>query len=164
MGAPLYRQMGLESERAVERWGTTVARPKIRDPGRRGNWTVVDRQAFGADRSALLNMLAPLRAAADADGYAMTRRGSHAAYFGPCVSRRAGGAGQLLAWFLAQHPGEPVCWDLMPSNPEVVRLARAFGFAPLRRLARMVRRGVPGAPPLDHDDSRVFAIAGFEYG
>jgi hypothetical protein len=28
----------------------------------------------------------------------------------------------------------------------------------------MVRRGVPGAAPLAHDDSQVFAIAGFEYG
>jgi len=27
-----------------------------------------------------------------------------------------------------------------------------------------VRRGHPGAAPLDHDDSQVFAIAGFEYG
>jgi hypothetical protein len=80
------------------------------------------------------------------------------------VSRRPETAGELLAWFLARHPQEPVCWDLLPANTEAVRLARACGFAPLRRLVRMVRPGVQGAPPLAHDDSQVFAIAGFEYG
>jgi len=82
IGAPLYRQLRFEP-------------------------------AFGADRSVLLNMLAPLGAASlanVADGYAMARPGSHAAYCGPCVSRRAEGAGQLLGWFLARHPGQPVCW------------------------------------------------------
>jgi hypothetical protein len=70
----------------------------------------------------------------------------------------------LLVWFLGRHPGEPVYWDLLPTNTEAVLLARAFGFEPLRRLTRMVRRGQPGAAPLDRDDARVFAIAGFEYG
>jgi hypothetical protein len=35
---------------------------------------------------------------------------------------------------------------------------------PVRRLVRMMRPGVAGAAPLAHDDSQVFAIAGFEYG
>jgi hypothetical protein len=62
-------------------------------------------------------------------------------------------------------PSRATCLlDLLPANPEVVRLARACGFAPLRWLVRMVRRGVPGAASLVHDDSRVFGIAGFEYG
>ena len=110
-------------------------------------------------------MLAPLGAVAVADqGYAMARAGSQAAYFGPCVSRRAETAEELLAWFLSRHPREPVYWDLLPDNTEAVQLARAYGFAPLRRLVRMGRRGVRGAAPLEHDDSQVFAIAGFEYG
>ncbi|MGA2736605.1 MAG: GNAT family N-acetyltransferase [Bryobacteraceae bacterium] len=169
MGAPLYRHLGFEPEGSVERWGASAAQAAcIRNPTWRDQWSALDRQAFGADRSELLAMLAPLGAACltdgDGQGYAMARPGSQAAYFGPCVSRGAGAAGQLLAWFLARHPGKPVCWDLLPSNTEAIRLARAGGFAPLRRLVRMVRRGVPGAPPLVHDDSQVFAIAGFEYG
>lgn len=169
VGAPLYRQLGFEPECGIERWGATaVPFPRMPDLSWQDRWSALDRQAFGADRSQLLAMLAPLGAATfegDADeGYAMARPGSQAAYFGPCVSRRAETAGELLAWFLARHPQETVYWDLLPHNTEAVRLARACGFAPLRRLVRMARRGAPGAAPLDHDDSQVFAIAGFEYG
>jgi GNAT superfamily N-acetyltransferase len=165
MGAPLYREFGFEPECGIERWGATAGPPPgIPDLTWREQPAVLDRQAFGADRSELLATLAPLGAAAVGDGYAMARPGSQAAYFGPCVSRRAETAEGLLAWFLARHPREPVCWDLLPSNSEAVRLARAAGFAPLRRLVRMVRRGVPGAAPLAHDDSQIFAIAGFEFG
>jgi GNAT superfamily N-acetyltransferase len=165
MGAPLYRQLGFEPECGIERWGATAEQSsRIRDLSWRDQPAVLDRQAFGADRSELLAMLAPLGAAAVGDGYAMARPGAQAAYFGPCVSRRAETAEELLAWFLSRHPQEPVCWDLLPSNPEAIRLACAAGFAPLRRLVRLVRRGVPGAAPLAHDDSKVFAIAGFEFG
>jgi GNAT superfamily N-acetyltransferase len=166
MGAPLYRQLGFEPEDGVERWGTIVG-PARRTPDSswHDGWTALDRQAFGADRSHLLAMLAQSGAASVADeGYAMARPGSHAAYFGPCVSRAAETAEQLLAWFLGRHAGEPVYWDLLPHNREAVRLARACGFTPMRRLVRMVRPGEPGAAPLDHHDSQVFAIAGFEYG
>ena len=165
-GAPLYRQLGFEPECGIERWGSTAAQiaaaPDLSWPGL---CPPLDRQAFGADRSPLLAVLAPLGAAAAADeGYAMARPGSQAAYFGPCVSRRPETAAQLLAWFLARHPRKSVYWDLLPHNTEAVRLARACGFAPLRRLVRMVRRGAPAAPPLAHDDSQVFATAGFEFG
>ena len=169
MGVPLYRQLGFEPECGVERWGTIAGpAPRVRDLSRQGQWSGLDRQAFGADRAELLATLAPLGAASlggdQGEGYAMARAGSQAAYFGPCVSRGPEGARELLAWFLGRHPGEPVCWDLLPANTEAVRLARASGFAPLRRLVRMVRPGIPGAPPLTHNDSQVFAIAGFEYG
>jgi len=169
MGVPLYRQLGFEPECGIERWGATAVQvPGMPDLSWHDRWSALDRQAFGADRSQLLAMLAPLGAASlegDEDqGYAMARPGSQAAYFGPCVVRRAETAAELLAWFLVRHPREPAYWDLLPHNAEAVRLARACGFTPLRRLVRMVRRGHPGAAPLDHDDSQVFAIAGFEYG
>jgi GNAT superfamily N-acetyltransferase len=164
-GAPLYRQLGFEPECGIERWGAMAGQAVgAPDLNRRDQWSMLDRQAFGADRSKLLAMLEALGTAAVADGYAMARPGSQAAYFGPCVSRGAATAGNLLAWFLARHPQEPVCWDLLPANTEAVRLARASGFTPIRRLVRMARRGKPGAEPLVHDDSQVFAIAGFEYG
>jgi GNAT superfamily N-acetyltransferase len=166
MGAALYRQLGFEPECGIERWGTTAGQvPGMPDLSWQGQWSALDRQACGADRSELLAMLAPLGAAAAGDeGYAMARPGSQAAYFGPCVSRRAETAAELLAWFLGRHAGKPVYWDLLPQNTEAVRLARTFGFTPLRRLVRMCRPGKTGAAPLAHDDSQVFAIAGFEYG
>ena len=169
MGAPLYRDLGFEPERGIERWEAAAAQaPGVLDLSWRDRWSALDRLAFGADRSQLLAMLAPLGAACLAEdageGYAMARPGSQAAYFGPCVSRSPETAGELLAWFLARHPQTLVCWDLLPHNTEAVRLARACGFAPVRRLVRMARRGVPGRAPLAHDDSLVFAVAGFEYG
>jgi GNAT superfamily N-acetyltransferase len=88
MGVPLYRQLGFEPESAVERWAATAAQPPgspLVDPW--GNYPALDRHAFGADRSDLLALLAPMGAAAIADqGYAVARSGSQAAYFGPCVS------------------------------------------------------------------------------
>lgn len=166
MGAPLYRQFGFEPECAVERWGAIAGQARgTAELDWQRQAPAFDRQAFGADRSELLAALARQGAAAVADeGYAMARPGSQAAYFGPCVSRETECAANLLAWFLSRHAGAPVYWDLLPDNAEAVRLARAHGFVPVRRLVRMVRRGVAGAAPLAHDDSRVFAIAGFEYG
>ena len=165
MGAPLYRALGFQEECSVERWGRAGGDVQ---PARDLSWTDqlgLDLPAFGADRAPLLAMLAPLGAAALAgQGYAMTRPGAKAAYFGPCVSRSPEATQELLRWFLGRHPHAPVYWDLLPGNVEAVRLARACGFEPQRRLVRMVKAGRPGAAPLAHDDSQVFAIAGFEYG
>ncbi|MGA2589035.1 MAG: GNAT family N-acetyltransferase [Bryobacteraceae bacterium] len=170
MGAPLYRSLGFQDECAVERWGRSGGDA---EQARDLTWAVptlldlpaLDLTAFGADRSPLLAVLAPLGAAElPGQGYAMARPGAKAAYFGPCVSRSTEAAHELLRWFLGPHPHAPVYWDLLPDNAEAVRLACAFGFAPVRRLVRMARPGAPGAAPLAHDDSKVFAIAGFEYG
>jgi len=167
MGTPLYRQLGFEDEGLVERWRAVA-------PGGvagtyAGGWPAgcgdLDRTVFGADRLRLLDALAPWGVAAVAgEGYAMARPGSEAAYFGPCVCGSAETARELLGWFLSRHAGEPVYWDLLPENGDAVRLAREFGFEPVRRLVRMVRRGVGGAVPLTHDALQAFAIAGFEYG
>ncbi len=168
MGRPLYGRLGFEDESPIERWA--------REPGHEGpaggaaefhleDWSALDREAFGADRSALLAQLAPLGSAAiPGGGYAMGRPGSKAAYFGPCVSRSPEAARELLGWFLGQHPGQPVYWDLLPENRAAAELALKFGFTPLRRLVRMVRRGAPAARPLTFHNSHVYAIAGFEYG
>lgn len=165
MGAPLYRQLGFEDEAPVERWRTQAAGES---PALSAMWPAegmeVDRQAFGPDRSGLLAVLAGTGVAViPGEGYAMTRPGSQAAYFGPCVSRRPDTARALLAWSMARHAGQSVYWDLLPLNTAAARLAREWGFQPVRRLVRMVRPGVSGAP-LVHDDSMVYAIAGFEYG
>jgi GNAT superfamily N-acetyltransferase len=167
MGAPLYRDLGFEDECAIERWAapprslqTGAARPFTAE-----DWAAVDGTAFGANRGRLLETLAPLGAAAVPEqGYAIGRPGSKAAYFGPCVARSVDAARQLLRWFLASHPNDPVFWDLLPGNIDAVTLAHEFGFEPVRRLVRMVRRGVPDPLPFEHDDTQVFAIAGFEYG
>ena len=94
----------------------------------------------------------------------MGRPGSKAAYFGPAVTHSPDAARELLGWYVAAHAAEIIYWDLLPANTAAVALAREFGFAPLRGLVRMARRGRGDAPDFLHDDSLVFAIAGFEYG
>ena len=125
----------------------------------------MDRQAFGADRSALLRVLADIESASIAGmGFAMGRPGARAAFFGPCVARGAHAARELLGWFLERRSQESVYWDILPANGDAVALAREFGFEPVRRLARMALAGVEDPPPLCNDDARVYAAAGFEFG
>jgi hypothetical protein len=50
-------------------------------------------------------------------------------------------------------------WDLLSANKNAVQLAEEFGFAPARRLERMVLGN-----SLPKNDEMVYAIAGFELG
>jgi GNAT superfamily N-acetyltransferase len=167
MGRPVYQRFGFQDEAPVERW---IRKPRPVPPDRKqaGPYkanVALDREAFGADRSQLLRVLAGMESASIGDaGFAMGRAGSRAAYFGPCVARSVDVARDLLGWFLNRHGKESVYWDILPANREAVRMAREFGFEPVRQLVRMTLAAAPGAPPLRHEDALVFAIAGFEYG
>jgi GNAT superfamily N-acetyltransferase len=166
MGRPLYLKLGFEDEAPVERW-MAQAPAEIRPcdlPIYEPNHTL-DLEAFGACRCALLSTLATVEAVSlPGEGFAMARPGSRAAYFGPCVTRTPEAARRFLQWFLARHPRELVAWDILPNNLEAVRLAKEFGFERRRELVRMVRPGPSAFGPFAHNDSYVFAIAGFEYG
>jgi hypothetical protein len=163
IGINLYRRLGFKEECAVERWQRAPApveagevQPYHPDPA-------YDRKLFKADRGALLAQLAALGSASlPGQGYAMGRPGSLAAYFGPCVASSPDAAHTLLRWFLAQHPQEDIFWDLLPDNKDAIRLAREFGFVPVRHLLRMVRSN-GSAPPLSNH-TELFAIVGFEFG
>ncbi len=136
MGRPIYQRFGFEDECAIERWLRTGA------PAR--NFPEENRESqFGRARG---------------------RPGSEAAYFGPCIADSPEAARDLLQWFLELHPGEAVFWDILPANSRAVDLARANGFAPVRRLTRMARLGRPGVPARPTDTVRTYAIAGFEWG
>ena len=166
MGAPIYAKLGFEPECAVER---CLREPEpVSAKGGTGRYEPelgLDRRAFGADRSALLAALAAQDAAAiPGEAFAMGRPGSRAAFFGPCVSRSTECVRRLLEWYLAAHSQEPVFWDLLPENQAAADVAKEFGFAPVRRLARMGRRIAPAAAPIQCDNSLVFGIAGFEFG
>jgi len=168
MGRPLYLQLGFEDEAPIERW----LRPAgdLPFPSRDRREAVpfdpaLDFEAFGADRRELLAVLSRIESASvPGKGLAMGRPGSNATYFGPCVCRDQATARELARSFVARHSHENIYWDLLPANASAVELAREFGFEPRRRLTRMVRRGVAGGADLLHNDSLVFAVAGFEYG
>jgi GNAT superfamily N-acetyltransferase len=164
MGRPLYAKLGFQDECKIERWsrngsvgfslrGTSVPlSPEVVE---------LDRQAFGADRRELLSVLGRIESSASNRGYAMGRAGSRATYFGPCIAETSAEATKLIDEFLDAHQGEAIYWDILPDNTEAARIASERGFQPLRKLVRMA---IPGPSPFLHDDSRVYAIAGFEYG
>jgi GNAT superfamily N-acetyltransferase len=166
MGRPLYLALGFEDEAPIERWRAVL--PAAGDPGALEPFRLdgeLDGEAFGADRSALLLNLARQEAACAPDGgYIMARPGAQALFIGPCVARSAGAARRLLAWVASRHAGEPAFWDLLPANSQALELANEFGFAPARKLVRMVRPGGRPAAPWRSNDRLVYACAGFEYG
>ncbi len=164
MGRRLYQSLGFIDECAVERWrrepfplpplATDATAPFLYD-------CQLDRECFEADRSSLIGKLAQLDAASVPDAaFALGRPGAAAAYFGPCVSTTAAAARDLLEWFLIRHPGELVVWDLFPHHENAAAIASQFGFRPVRRLTRMSLHAPRAAQP----DTRIYAIAGFEYG
>ena len=167
MGRPVYERAGFRDEAVIERWIRKPDRVE-RHQGSTGPFvldTALDREAFGADRSQLLRVLAGIESTSMAGaGFAMGRAGSRAAYFGPCVARSSAAARDLLVWFLARHREENIYWDILAANGSALELAREFGFERVRELMRMSLAGADHPPPLGNNDTLVYAAAGFEYG
>ncbi len=169
MGEPIYRALGFETAGIIERWERPDDAAPIATQQPLAGWQEscnrFDREAFGDDRTALLARLAGLGGVvADNRGYGMWRPGSRAMYFGPCVCQDSATAERMLAACLAMHPAAAFCWDLPAGNPDAVSLARAYGFIPRRRLTRMWKAVRADGPVVPRIDSRVFAIAGLEFG
>jgi GNAT superfamily N-acetyltransferase len=171
MGQPLYESLGFVTECAIERW---VREPGVEFPDNR-SLTVAAQNRYAGHHTnaserrdlppaqpstALQNELARCESASTGEAHAYGRPGSNFAYFGPCVSDDPASAKQLLEWFVRRHAAERIALDLFPDHPHAGRLARELGFAPVRHLARMIRRPAAPQPP----DASIYAIAGFEYG
>jgi GNAT superfamily N-acetyltransferase len=149
-GRRLYEQFGFVSEYDIERWALTrpVAKPAGATAFREIEQALeLDREVFGADRSALLRSIAA--AAPDfvlvtehdgaVAGYAFGRRGSHADHLGPWVARDEDVAATLLDEFLRRSARELVFIDCVRGNRWAMPLAQAHGFERSRSLTRMVR-------------------------
>jgi GNAT superfamily N-acetyltransferase len=186
MGRPLYEKLGFTDECATERW----IRPALPSaPAAAGVFIPqpeLDKQAFGADRSALLHRLAQFEAASAVGQDAILQRVGnplgrvetegrrlptgaqdaslpHTAAFGMGRADRFGpcvSRSREAAEQLAQ-------WFLaLHSNEELLwdlfpenNLAQSLGFTLSRRLTRMTRgRALTG------DNSLIYAGAGFEFG
>lgn len=164
LGEPIYSKLGFIADYPVERWirrAEPRQPPDVKlEPFELRDWAAMDREVFGVDRSRLLNILSSHDAfALPGKGFSLGRAGRIATYFGPCVATDSDAARILLMNLLARHPEEPVMWDLIPAHRDTTRLARAFGFEPLRFLTRM-RRGGEYTPP----SPSIVALAGLEFG
>ncbi len=166
-GRPLYEGLGFEAEWGLRRWVREAGESE--SEGERGGLGVVagseggcgglDREVFGADRSALL---ASLRSGSlfveelDDGSFGMVREGERALYLGP-VTAAGTESGLALARRLEERcpRHRAVFWDLPDSNAPAIGLAESLGFSPVRFLTRM-RLGDPPAPA---DPARMFGIA-----
>ena len=179
LGKPIYEKLGFAAEYELERW--TLKRTK-EDLSRRDQLDAVeslpgpvlehvltaDREAFGADRGAVLRALnrnQPLFTlgvgnASGPEGYAFGRRGSFADHVGPWIARDEAAGERILLQFLALSRREMVVTDCNKANGFARKLLQARGFAYSRPLTRMFRgrNEYPGRPDL------VCAILGPEFG
>jgi len=168
MGRPLYEALGFRTNCQVERWRRPAGGLPPMQPlaaAESSDFAALDQEAFGADRSALIeSLLAHWSACVPGRGCALFRPGARAGYFGPCISRDPDAAEQLLLECLSRYGDKDVFIDLLPANASAAGIAGRHGFAPVRRLVRMALRLHNDAGALARDDSLVYAIAGFEYG
>jgi len=186
MGRPLYKKLGFVDESITERWTRPVL-PSVQAPA--GVFTSqpeLDREAFGADRSALLHRLAQFESACvvgqdgilqgvgnplvrlEAEGRRLAT-GAQAASL-PHAAAFAMGRADRFGPCVSRSPeaAEQLArWFLSRHpNEELLwdlfpenNLAESLGFRLSRRLTRMTR-----GRTLTGDNSLIYAGAGFEFG
>ncbi len=172
-GKPIYEKLGFVAEYEIERWRLqrppVVPAPHPAPPPRNLKRILrLDREIFGADRSALLESVyqeAPeftlvAEFMGDLNAYAWGRKGSRADHLGPWIARDEPSARELLGDFLRRSARETVFVDAMRDNPFARGLLRSQGFEFSRPLTRMYRgpNPHPGRPEL------VCAALGPEFG
>ena len=165
-GKPIYEKLGFVAEYEIERWklqrppGAQTAHTMSGSPNLK-RLVRLDREIFGADRSALLQSLhqdAPeftmvSEFMGNLNAYAWGRKGSRADHLGPWMAQDEPSARELLDEFLRRSARETVFVDVMRENP-----SRGFEFS--RPLTRMYRgpNEFPGRPDL------LCAVLGPEFG
>ncbi|MDQ2922333.1 MAG: GNAT family N-acetyltransferase [Acidobacteriota bacterium] len=172
-GRPVYETLGFKIESLIERWegvaGTHAVGCSPLDTAARREALTLDRRAFGAERSKLIEMLiadsyvAPLIAtAADGPltGYALARNGSAAVYVGPLLATGTEAATTLLDGLLGQVSGQRVYFDMNTGFEGGRKILTERGLVKQRDLIRMSygKESTAGSSP------SIFAIAGPEIG
>ena len=137
LGRPLYQSLGFGDEQPVERWG-------------------YDAEGFVSTDKYRPGETAPV---VEPGGYLLHRPGIRAHYLGPCIADCPQTAEQLFRRAIREIDADHYFWDLLPANTAAVNLAGELRFSPIRRLTRMVLGPNPSC-----DESRIYAIAGFEWG
>jgi GNAT superfamily N-acetyltransferase len=166
-GQPLYEKLGFRTEQIVERWFHDGKRPDVRiepstsPPQYSPQYSLeMDLEAFGANRSTLLQNLASRNSPhAITEAYCFSRGGTRARYLGPCVAQTQKAARLVIEPTLRDPSESGWFWDLLSANKNAIQVAEEFGFAPQRRLERMVLGN-----SILTDDEMVYAVGGFELG
>jgi ribosomal protein S18 acetylase RimI-like enzyme len=183
-GRHVYEGFGFEAELLIERWARSAdggaagerpvgagggqdANPSPQDSAGLAEILELDRDAFGADRARLVELLVAqaagtfVRAAGGrVKGYALTRAGALADYVGPLVAPDFETASGLLDEALARHAGRPLYIDVKTRFESLAGALAERGFRKQRDLVRMRR----GARTHAGTSAKVFAIAGPEVG
>jgi GNAT superfamily N-acetyltransferase len=172
LGRPVYLRLGFKDERPIYRYtGRNVRQSASSGAGRpitADDWPAIaemDRNAFGADRVALLKLLdreghsALIEVGGQIQAYGFGRSGFHASSIGPVVAANPEAAREAVWRVLAPLPDGDVFWDFMPDNGPCRELAESLGFTVARRLTRMYLGEMnPGHVHM------IYGAAGFELG
>ena len=170
LGEPVYERLGFGVESRIERW-SGIANVRNADTPRVLDYDdllILDRIAFGADRSKLIEKLIEdacvqpvlLRAAdGSLSGYALARRGTNADYVGPVVAKSPQHVELLLDQMLSELSGRRVYIDFNTECGASTRVLSDRGFVKERDLLRM-SAGARAA----RTSPLVVAIAGPETG
>ena len=172
-GRPLYESLGFAVEAELERWqgraNAGVTRTLTAASGDIDALTELDRSAFGADRSRLLELLVaealgdPLVAesrANSSNGFALARRARVATYIGPVIAETARVAEGLLDGMITRLAGAEVCLDLHLGGQLNRDMLARRELSKRRELTRMAF----GPPTNAGIGGSVCASAGPEYG
>lgn len=174
-GKPIYERLGFRVEYEIERHVLVrgvdpTGGSSLTSESAKNIETVLamDRDVFGADRSALLRSVATaapeLAIATDrnqtVNGYSLGRKGSCADHLGPWVARDADAAREVFEGFLLRSRRNVVFVNLVKDNVWAPALLAEKGFQFSRSLTRMYRgeNAHPGRPDL------LCAILGPEFG
>jgi GNAT superfamily N-acetyltransferase len=161
-GLCVYERLGFVSEWKFNRWELIADRPN--DAKNKLNTILrdneLDRIAFGADRSHLLDRIEESSISVGTEGgFGMLRSGRIASYLGPVVALTAASAEQIVRSLISQKPGR-IFWDIPGPNLAAQTIAKQLGFQPVRELTRM-KLGVSDCTP---NMMLQYAIAGPETG
>ena len=173
LGQPVYGKFGFGVESQIERWtgtakATGLEARSVMDHDAVGDLLELDRLAFNADRSELIEMLIAeacvspvlIRAADGAlSGYALARSGTKKTYVGPAVARAPDLIEILLDQTLNQLAGREVYLDINRECIVDTTVLSERGFVKERDLVRMVK-----GRSSQKTSTMIVAIAGPEVG
>jgi len=167
-GKPIYEKFGFKAEQPVERWSWPGSAQSQQAESQRSSRSYIlsrhlrelDCQAFGTDRSKVLQTLAQRSTLeSTSNAFLLSRPGRTTQYLGPCIANDPAAAREIITSVTNAAARTGWSWDLLPANKNAVAVAAELGFTRQRCLTRMSR----GRSLRGHEEM-VFAIAGFELG